>query len=84
MTTSAGDEAELFWEKHYGTRRTAPWSWNQDAYYPTPSEIAAELDLDPERWPVLRADMPRRQATGPAGETATVTDNILVLRRTAG
>jgi hypothetical protein len=27
--------------------------------------------------------MPRRRATGPAGESATVTDNVLVLRRTS-
>ena len=64
---------------------TAPWSWNQDpdAHYPTPDEIAAELDLDPARWPVLRADMPSRRATGPGGQTATVIDNVLLLRRTA-
>jgi SAM-dependent methyltransferase len=62
---------------------TAPWSWNQDpdTHYPTPTEIAAELDLDPRQWPVLRAEMPRRPATGPAGETATVTDNVLAVRR---
>ncbi|SFC93891.1 SAM-dependent methyltransferase [Streptomyces aidingensis] len=62
---------------------TAPWSWNQDpdAHYPTPAEIAAGLHLDPGQWPVLRAAMPRRRATGPAGETATVTDNVLLLRR---
>ncbi|MEU5950861.1 class I SAM-dependent methyltransferase [Streptomyces sp. NPDC047525] len=64
---------------------TAPWSWNQDAdNHPTPAEIAAELDLDPAHWSVLRADMPRRQATGPAGETATVIDNVLLFRLTAG
>ncbi len=65
---------------------TAPWSWNRDpdTHHPTPTEIAAELDLDPEQWPILRADMPRRRATGPAGQTATVTDNVLVLRRAAG
>ncbi|XVQ14245.1 class I SAM-dependent methyltransferase [Spirillospora sp. CA-255316] len=64
---------------------TAPWSWNQDPgiHYPTPTEIADELDLDPAQWSVLRADMPRRRATGPAGETATVIDNILLVRRTA-
>ncbi|MEO3928781.1 class I SAM-dependent methyltransferase [Micromonosporaceae bacterium B7E4] len=63
---------------------TAPWSWNQDphAHYPTPGEIAADLDLDPEQWPVLRADMPRRRATGPGGQTATVTDNVLLIQRT--
>lgn len=61
----------------------APWSWNQDAHFPTPDEVAAELDLDPDRWPLLRADMPRREAVGPGGETAVVTDNVLVLRRGA-
>ncbi|MFE5126109.1 SAM-dependent methyltransferase [Streptomyces sp. NPDC056669] len=62
---------------------TAPWSWNQDPdiHYPTPTEIAAELDLDPAHWSVLRAEMPRRQATGPAGETATVIDNVLLVQR---
>jgi SAM-dependent methyltransferase len=62
---------------------TAPWSWNQDpdTHYPTPTEIAAELDLDPGQWPILRADMPRRRATGPGDQAATVTDNVLVLRR---
>ncbi|KNE81256.1 MULTISPECIES: SAM-dependent methyltransferase [Streptomyces] len=65
---------------------TAPWSWNQDpgVHHPTPTEVAAELDLDPGQWPVLRADRPRRRATGPSGETATVTDHVLVLRRAGG
>ncbi len=65
---------------------TAPWSWNQDpdAYFPTPAEVATGLDLDPAQWPVRRADMPRRQATGPGGETATVTDHVLVLGRAMG
>jgi SAM-dependent methyltransferase len=64
---------------------TAPWSWNQDpgTRYPTPTEVAAGLDLDPGRWSVVRADMPRRRAVGPTGETATVTDNVLLIRRTA-
>ncbi|MZE77806.1 SAM-dependent methyltransferase [Streptomyces xinghaiensis] len=65
---------------------TAPWSWNRDpgVHHPAPAEIAAELDLDPGQWPVLRADRPRRRAAGPSGETATVTDHVLVLRRTGG
>ncbi|GAB2618373.1 methyltransferase [Paractinoplanes abujensis] len=62
---------------------TAPWSWNQDpdAHFPTPAEVADGLGLDPARWPVVRAGMPRRRATGPGGQTATVTDNVLILRR---
>ncbi|MEO3804618.1 class I SAM-dependent methyltransferase [Nonomuraea sp. B1E8] len=65
---------------------TAPWSWNQDPgiHYPTPAEVAAELVLDPARWSVLRADMPSRRATGPAGESATVIDNILLVQRADG
>ncbi|QBI53561.1 SAM-dependent methyltransferase [Streptomonospora litoralis] len=64
---------------------TAPWSWNQDpeTHYPTPHEVAAELDLDWARWPIERADMPRRRARGPGGRSATVVDNVLVVRRTA-
>ncbi|MEV0300972.1 class I SAM-dependent methyltransferase [Streptomyces prasinus] len=64
---------------------TAPWSWDQDpgAQHPTPHEIAEDLGLDPGQWPVLRADMPRRRAVGPAGGTATVTDTVLIVRRAA-
>jgi SAM-dependent methyltransferase len=64
---------------------TAPWSWNQDPgiHYPAPAEVAAQLDLDPARWSVLRADTPRRQATGPAGRTATVVDHVLLVQRGA-
>ncbi|MBB4919302.1 class I SAM-dependent methyltransferase [Streptosporangium saharense] len=59
---------------------TAPWSWNQDpgAHHPTPREVAADLDLDPEDWSVLRADTPSRLAT------ATVVDNVLLVQRAAG
>ncbi|MEU9780256.1 class I SAM-dependent methyltransferase [Streptomyces phaeochromogenes] len=65
---------------------TAPWSWNQDPdiHFPTPTETAAELDLDPAHWSVPRADMPRRRAIGPAGETATVIDNVLLVQFIGG
>lgn len=61
---------------------TAPWSWNQDpdAHFPAPAEVADELALGPE-WTVERADRAERQATGPDGTTATVTDHVLVVRR---
>jgi SAM-dependent methyltransferase len=58
----------------------APWSWRQDAHFPTPLEIAAGLDL--EGWRVERADAPRRVATGPGGRTAEVVDHVLLIRRT--
>jgi SAM-dependent methyltransferase len=65
---------------------TAPWSWNQDpdAHFPAPDTIAADLALDPAWWSVVRADMPSRTAQGPGGRSATVIDNVLLLRREGG
>jgi SAM-dependent methyltransferase len=62
---------------------TAPWSWHQDpeACFPTPEEVAAGLELDPGEWRIVRADRPRREAVGPSGQTATVTDNVLLIQR---
>jgi SAM-dependent methyltransferase len=64
---------------------TAPWSWNQDpdAHFPTPTEVAAGIGLDPSHYEVIRADMPQRRATGPDSQTATVTDNVLLIQRAA-
>ncbi|WP_431874757.1 class I SAM-dependent methyltransferase [Amycolatopsis sacchari] len=60
----------------------APWSWDQNARFLSPQEIAANLNLSPE-WTVERADAPRRIATGPDGTTAEVTDHVLLIRRAA-
>ncbi|WP_410632869.1 class I SAM-dependent methyltransferase [Amycolatopsis sp. cmx-4-83] len=60
----------------------APWSWNPEGDFPTPEAVFAELELD-AGWRAERADAPRRVATGPAGQTATVTDHVLVVRRAA-
>ncbi|SDG04654.1 Methyltransferase domain-containing protein [Lentzea fradiae] len=59
----------------------APWSWDQNAHFPTPREVAAEIDLDPSTWSTIRADSPTRTATGPDGSTAEVVDHVLVIRR---
>ncbi|MEU8825844.1 class I SAM-dependent methyltransferase [Streptomyces sp. NPDC048636] len=63
----------------------APWSWDQDpdTRYPSPREIAADIDPAPRTWTVERADTRRRTATGPHGRTAEVTDHVLLIRRTA-
>lgn len=68
----------------------APWSWRPhgephgDPHFPTPDEVYAELALPPSGWAVERAAAPRRTATGPGGQTATVTDHVLLVRRTGG
>lgn len=60
-----------------------PWSWNQDpnTRHPSPAEVYASLDLDPAGWTAERTDAPQREATGPGGQTATVTDHVLLVRR---
>ena len=62
----------------------APWMSVDDGHrFPTPREVADSLDLDPSRYTVVRAARPTREATGPDGTAATVTDGVLVVRRTA-
>lgn len=61
-----------------------PWSWHphEDAV-PTPQEELAALGLALDEWHTERLDAPARQVTGPDGRTATVTDNVIALRRRA-
>ena len=60
----------------------APWSWaDPDTVFPTPEESLAALDLDPSRWHDEFVGAPKREATGPNGQSATVTDNVIALRR---
>lgn len=60
----------------------APWSWNQDpGTFPTPRETLATLELDPADWLEYRVEAADREATGPHGQVATVTDNVIALRR---
>ena len=62
----------------------APWSWaDPDAAFPTPEKSLAALDLDPSRWHGEFVGAHERLATGPGGQSATVTDNVIALRRLA-
>lgn len=61
----------------------APWSWDQDPQrrFPTPEETLAPLRLDPKQWDTAYVGAPPRHATGPNGQSATVIDNIIAVRR---
>jgi SAM-dependent methyltransferase len=66
----------------------APWSWRpedgQEPQFPTPQEVLTSLDLELEpagAWHIEQCHAPQRTATGPAGQTAPVTENIIVVRR---
>ncbi len=65
------------------THASAPsWSWaDPNTRFPTPEEALAALELDPKQWRTERLGAPERQATGPNGESGTVTDNVIALRR---
>lgn len=60
----------------------APWSWQagQNVRFPSPQEALAALRLG-DGWHVERCHAPERTATGPQGQTATVTENVIALRR---
>jgi SAM-dependent methyltransferase len=62
-----------------------PWSRyrHQDVYLPTPQEVFDGIDLDPTGWRAELMDTPQREAAGPDGQNAYVTDNVLVVRRAA-
>lgn len=59
----------------------APWSWNQGATIPTPDQTLAGMNLDPPSWRTPSCEARNRTATGPDGQTAEVTDNVIALRR---
>ncbi len=60
-----------------------PWAAEHahDQHFPTPREVLAALRVDDTRWARLQADRADREAIGPDGRAATLTDNVIVLRR---
>jgi SAM-dependent methyltransferase len=53
----------------------SPGSWAD------PEETLAPLDLSPDEWHTERLEDREREATGPNGQRATVTDNVIAVRR---
>lgn len=49
--------------------------------FPSPAEELATLDLDPEQWRVLTAEVRSREATGPGGRQAMLDDTVVVAER---
>jgi SAM-dependent methyltransferase len=60
-----------------------PWASKLDHHHEFPSadEVVQSLNLDAAQWERLRAEAVDRETTGPNGEAATLTDNVIVLRR---
>lgn len=60
-----------------------PWAWKLDHHHEFPSadEVVTSLNLDASVWQRRRVESVEREATGPEGQTAIVTDNVIVLGR---
>jgi SAM-dependent methyltransferase len=59
----------------------APWSWNQDARFPSPREALDTLGLHLNDWKLAFLGDPERELNGPGGQAATVKDNVIALKR---
>lgn len=49
---------------------------------PTPDDVLESLELPEGQWTVVTKELVDREATGPDGTTATLTDGVLRVRRT--
>ncbi|WP_019972129.1 bifunctional 2-polyprenyl-6-hydroxyphenol methylase/3-demethylubiquinol 3-O-methyltransferase UbiG [Mycobacterium sp. 141] len=62
----------------------APWSWKiSEHQFLSPQEVLASLQLDDDLWDQLRVSCVDKEVVGPDGQTATVTDNVIAVRRHA-
>ncbi len=60
----------------------APWSWAEpDTEFPAAAEVLKDLDLESNGWKEVFVGPSQRQATGPGGQTAQVTDTLVILER---
>jgi len=58
-----------------------PWSEHNDHVFAGPEEVLAGLALNPAVWQRIRVESVDREVTGPDGQTATIADNVMLLRR---
>jgi SAM-dependent methyltransferase len=63
-----------------------PWSRKlaHDHEFPSAQDVLDRLNLDAGGWDQLHVGQVDRQAVGPEGQTARLTDNLIVLRRSGG
>jgi SAM-dependent methyltransferase len=60
---------------------TPPWSRHKHHDLPGIEEVLASLPPDSDHWHHVRAEAVEREAVGPDGQVATVTDNVIALWR---
>jgi SAM-dependent methyltransferase len=61
-----------------------PWASKLDHHhhdFPSAEEVVSSLNLDETQWDRIMVEAVDRDAVGPEGQHAVLTDNVLVLRR---
>ena len=61
-----------------------PWASKLDHHrheFPTGDEVVSSLNLDDSQWDRVRVEAVERDALGPEGQHAVLTDNVMVSRR---
>ena len=66
---------------HAGAPSWAPAEHVAHARFPTPQEVLDDLRLPEHGWRTERAALVERTATGPQGQTGTLEDSLVVVRR---
>ncbi len=59
------------------------WSEHHDMEFATPEELVELIDLDPALFTPVTVESRSREATGPDGQSGTLLDTVLVVRRDA-
>lgn len=57
------------------------WSDHKDHKFPLLQDTYGSLQLDEDEWRVITLETPERETISPTGEPATITDNLIVLKR---
>jgi hypothetical protein len=61
-----------------------PWASKLDHHnheFPSAEQVVSLLNLDDAEWDRVRVEAVERDAVGPEGQLAVLTDNVMVLRR---
>lgn len=74
-------EGRLLIVSHAAAPSWAPPELAHERGFPTPQSDLDVLALDPGRWRVLVVETRERDATGPDGERATLTDGVVLVQR---
>lgn len=54
-----------------------------DHTFPSAKETFRSLELDSAKWEVVEIASPKREISSPSGQTATIVDNVIALKRIA-